>query len=85
MELDTSVDRLPVAIEAAAYYVVSEALVNVSKYAQASSARVGVLLENGALLQVTVEDDGVGGADPALGTGRAASPTACRRSTARSW
>jgi PAS domain S-box-containing protein len=66
--LHTALERLPAAIEAAAYFVVSEALVNVSKYAEASAARVGVQLEEGAL-QVTVEDDGIGGADPARGTG----------------
>jgi PAS domain S-box-containing protein len=60
--------ELPAAVEAAAYYVVAEALTNVVKYAQASSAVVRIAQENGALA-VTVRDDGVGGADPAGGSG----------------
>jgi signal transduction histidine kinase len=61
-------DRLPEAVELAAYFVVAEALTNVAKYARASHARVGVARENGRVV-VEVADDGVGGADPALGTG----------------
>ena len=54
-------ERLPGPVEAAAYYVVAEALTNVAKYAQASVARVRVSRENGRAL-VEVADDGVGGA-----------------------
>ncbi len=61
-------DRLPAPIEAAAYYVVSEALANVAKYASARSVSVSVERRNGLAL-VEVVDDGVGGADPALGSG----------------
>ena len=61
-------ERLPEAIELAAYFVVSEALANVAKYAQASHAEVSVERENGRLM-VEVADDGVGGADPENGTG----------------
>ena len=61
-------DRLPANIEAAAYYVVSEALANVAKYASARSVTVNVERRNGVAL-VEVMDDGVGGADPALGSG----------------
>jgi signal transduction histidine kinase len=61
-------ERLPEAIELAAYFVVSEALTNVVKYAEASHAVVDVAHENGGLL-VLVADDGVGGADPERGTG----------------
>jgi PAS domain S-box-containing protein len=61
-------ERLPEPVEAAAYYVVSEALANVAKYAQASTATVRISRENGRAL-VEVEDDGVGGADPSLGSG----------------
>ena len=61
-------ERLPEAVELAAYFVVSEALTNVAKYAYASHARVSIERENGRVV-VTVEDDGVGGADPARGTG----------------
>ncbi len=60
--------RLTPTVEAAAYYVVAEAITNVGKYAQASSATVGVSRSNGFAL-VTVADDGVGGADPARGSG----------------
>jgi signal transduction histidine kinase len=61
-------ERLPEAVELAAYFVVSEALTNVVKYAHASQATVELARANGRLL-VEVADDGVGGADPARGTG----------------
>jgi signal transduction histidine kinase len=60
--------RLPEAVELAAYYVVAEALTNVAKYAAASHATVDVERMNGKLV-VRVADDGVGGADPQEGTG----------------
>jgi PAS domain S-box-containing protein len=60
--------RLPPAIEAAAYYVVSESLANVTKYAQASSVEVRVACSNGNAL-VEVADDGIGGANPLRGSG----------------
>jgi signal transduction histidine kinase len=60
--------RLPAHVEAAAYYVVAEAITNVGKYARASSATVSVSRSNGAAT-VSVADDGVGGADPARGSG----------------
>jgi signal transduction histidine kinase len=60
--------RLPAAVEAAAYFVCSEALANMAKYAQASHA--SVRLETGdGVLTVEVADDGTGGADPAGGSG----------------
>ena len=61
-------ERLPPAVEAAAYYVVSEALTNVAKYAGACMARVEVARCDGQL-EVTVSDDGVGGADGSRGSG----------------
>ena len=61
-------ERLPPPIEAAAYFVVSEALANVAKYAEASFVRVSVSRENGHA-RVEVADDGRGGADPAGGSG----------------
>jgi signal transduction histidine kinase len=61
-------DRLPEAVELAAYFVVAEALTNVAKYANATHATVEVARENGRVL-VEVADDGVGGADPENGTG----------------
>jgi signal transduction histidine kinase len=61
-------ERLPEAVELAAYFVVAEALTNVAKYADASHATVKLAREDGRLL-VEVADDGVGGADPENGTG----------------
>ena len=61
-------ERLAGPVEAAAYYVVAEAMTNVAKYAHASHATVSVRRDNGYAL-VTVADDGIGGADPALGSG----------------
>ena len=60
--------RLPAAVETAAYFVVSEALTNVSKYARAEHATVRVERVNGQLL-VEVSDDGVGGASVSDGSG----------------
>jgi signal transduction histidine kinase len=61
-------ERLPEAVEVAAYYLVSETLANVGKYAQASSATVAVSRSNGNVL-VEVTDDGIGGADTERGSG----------------
>ena len=61
-------ERFAAPVEAAAYYVVAEAITNVAKYARASSATVSIDHANGAAT-VTVSDDGVGGADPAGGSG----------------
>jgi signal transduction histidine kinase len=61
-------ERLAGPVEVAAYYVVAEAMTNVAKYAHASHATVSVRRYNG-LAKVTVADDGIGGADPALGSG----------------
>jgi signal transduction histidine kinase len=61
-------ERLPPSVEAAAYYVVAEAITNVAKYARAASATVAVRRSNG-VATVTVSDDGVGGADPDHGSG----------------
>jgi signal transduction histidine kinase len=60
--------RLPAPAEAATYFLVSEALANVAKYAHASSVRVSVADTDGGVL-IDVDDDGVGGADPARGSG----------------
>jgi signal transduction histidine kinase len=61
-------ERLPEQVELAAYFVVSEALTNVAKYASASQAWVTVT-RSGGRLEVAISDNGVGGADPELGTG----------------
>jgi signal transduction histidine kinase len=63
-----STDRLPGPVESAAYFVVSEALTNVAKYAHATQATVAVRRENGHVV-VEVTDDGIGGADGAHGSG----------------
>jgi signal transduction histidine kinase len=69
VELDLAPgDRLPERVESASYFVVSEALTNVAKYARATHAIVNVTRDNGRVL-VQVSDDGVGGADPGSGTG----------------
>jgi signal transduction histidine kinase len=60
--------RLPEAVEATAYFVVSESLTNISKYASASRAEIQLRQQDGRLA-ITVNDDGVGGADPARGSG----------------
>jgi signal transduction histidine kinase len=67
--LDVRVEgRLPEGVEVAAYYVVSESLTNASKHAQASAVYVDVA-RTGDVLHISVRDDGVGGADPAGGSG----------------
>jgi signal transduction histidine kinase len=63
-----SEERLPAGVEAAAYYLVAEALTNVARYSQASMASVRVVRENGRVL-VEVSDDGIGGADSRRGSG----------------
>jgi signal transduction histidine kinase len=64
----TPPERLPPPVEAAAYFVIAEALTNVVKYSGASQARVSVSRGNGHAV-VEVADDGVGGADPGRGSG----------------
>ena len=63
VKIDVSVDRLPPAVEATAYFVVAEALTNVAKHASAGHAEVTARIENGTLA-VQVRDDGVGSARP---------------------
>ena len=63
-------ERLPRDLEAAAYFVCSEAIANVDKYASASLVRMTVEVGDGSV-EVEVEDDGAGGADPARGSGLA--------------
>jgi signal transduction histidine kinase len=60
--------RLPAPVELAVYFVVAEALTNVAKYAQASTATVAVTVTDGRVA-VDVSDDGVGGADLTEGSG----------------
>jgi signal transduction histidine kinase len=69
VELDLRAEhRLPEHVEVAAYYIVSEALTNAAKHAQASVVNVE-LEAHDAILQLAIRDDGIGGADPAHGSG----------------
>lgn len=67
---DLGPERLPASVETAAYYVVVESLTNVLKHARCTRADVRLALD-GAVLRVTVSDDGQGGADQRGGTGLA--------------
>jgi signal transduction histidine kinase len=60
--------RLPAPVEVAAYYVVSEALTNTAKHADASAAQVAVEARAG-VLDLSINDDGRGGADASRGSG----------------
>ncbi|GAA3859013.1 hypothetical protein GCM10022243_25900 [Saccharothrix violaceirubra] len=69
VEVDFDVDTpLPPQVETTAYYVVAEALANVTKHAEATRTRIGITGRDGVLL-VRVDDDGRGGADPTAGSG----------------
>jgi signal transduction histidine kinase len=69
VEVDPAAGDKPVpVVDAIAYFVVAEALTNVAKHSGATRAAVVVRRLDG-MLRVVVSDDGVGGADPALGTG----------------
>jgi signal transduction histidine kinase len=69
VELDVRAEgRLPEPVEVAAYYVVSEGLTNAAKYARASVVHVAVEARD-RVLHVAVRDDGLGGAEPANGSG----------------
>jgi signal transduction histidine kinase len=68
VRLDVTDDELPDGTALAAYFIVSEALTNARRYADADAVGVRVAAAAGALL-VEIVDDGSGGADPASGTG----------------
>jgi signal transduction histidine kinase len=69
VELEVDIEtQLPERVEVATYFVVSEALANAAKHARASVAHVRVTTAR-SLLQVSIRDDGAGGADPARGSG----------------
>jgi signal transduction histidine kinase len=69
VELDLHAERrLPEQVEVAAYYVVSEALTNAAKHAQASVVKVE-LDAHDSILRLSIRDDGVGGADLRRGSG----------------
>ena len=60
--------RMPERVEVAAYYLVSEALTNAAKYSEASVVHVDVADDEG-VVQLTIRDDGIGGADATQGSG----------------
>jgi signal transduction histidine kinase len=68
VEVNVSDERFPPDVEAAAYFLCVEALTNVAKYAQATTTRVSIEVAD-QTLAVEVTDNGIGGADPAKGTG----------------
>jgi signal transduction histidine kinase len=68
-EVDATLDdRLPPAQEAALYFVAAEALTNVAKYARAGAAHV-MLHRRDGWAEITIADDGIGGADETGGSG----------------
>ncbi|GAA5142174.1 hypothetical protein GCM10023320_82180 [Pseudonocardia adelaidensis] len=69
VELDVDISgRLPEQIEAAAYYIASEALTNVAKHASTSTAYMHAVVHDGTL-HLSIRDDGAGGATPGAGSG----------------
>jgi signal transduction histidine kinase len=71
IELDAPLtERLPTPVEAAAYFVVSEALANATKHSRAAAVSVSASSISGSLV-VEVVDDGIGGAEPHAGSGLA--------------
>ena len=68
VEISVASRRLPPQVEAGAYFVCSEGLANVAKYAEASRAAISVTSGAGTIT-IVVSDDGVGGADPRTGSG----------------
>jgi len=71
VDLEVRTDaRFPEPVEVAAYYVASEALANAMKHARASRVEMSLAALDGSLL-LSVRDDGIGGADPARGSGLA--------------
>ncbi|HEU4354906.1 MAG TPA: ATP-binding protein [Actinomycetota bacterium] len=68
LRIEVPVKRLGRDLELVTYFTCSEALANVAKHAQASSAEVSATVVDEQLV-IRVEDDGAGGADPAAGSG----------------
>jgi PAS domain S-box-containing protein len=68
VELDVTAERLGSAVEATAYFIVSEALNNVVKHAGATSATVTIAYTDD-VVRVEIRDDGAGGADTSAGSG----------------
>ena len=70
VEVEAPIGRVSASVEAAAYFVVCEALTNAVKHASASRVALSATRENGAL-KVSVADDGIGGARARRGSGLA--------------
>jgi signal transduction histidine kinase len=68
VELTLPTERLPAAVETAAYFICSEALANIAKHAQALSAQIQITITD-TELRIEVADNGVAGANPATGSG----------------
>jgi signal transduction histidine kinase len=68
VRVDIPEERYPASVESAAYFVAAEALTNVAKYANASTARI-TATDSADSVVLVVEDDGVGGASPSVGRG----------------
>jgi signal transduction histidine kinase len=69
VDVDVQLDeRLPAPIEAAAYYIASEALTNVAKHAHANTVQLTASHDDG-ILTLEVRDDGIGGVDTGRGSG----------------
>jgi signal transduction histidine kinase len=68
VQVDIPEQRHPPSVESAAYFITAEALANVAKYASATTARITATC-SGDALEITVEDDGAGGATPSPGSG----------------
>jgi signal transduction histidine kinase len=68
VEIKISDDQLPERVAVAVYFVCAEALTNVAKHAAASRVAVAVTSSDGRV-RVEIADDGIGGADPAHGSG----------------
>jgi signal transduction histidine kinase len=60
--------RLPERLELTTYYVISEALANAAKHADASAVHIGIE-QTGEVIRLSISDDGTGGADPLHGSG----------------
>lgn len=68
VEIAAPATKLPAEVEAVAYFLCAEALANIAKHASAYRVSISVTT-GGGRVRIEIEDDGVGGADPARGTG----------------
>jgi signal transduction histidine kinase len=68
VHVDIPEQRYPPSVESAAYFIAAEALTNIAKYAKATTARI-TATRSTETLQLTIEDDGAGGATPSPGSG----------------